>query len=180
VLVCVIDPEVAAIETVDCPAGVVGVGFGESSLQPTMIPVAASASIKHNSPGNTRRRLHIPNETNGSSSADAIPATTAFCLSPGRRLAVPLAVWIVTVPVATAVGVTLNEAGANVHVAAAGSPLHASATEPLNPFVGATLTVAVVAPPTGIVAAPAELLNPYVAAAPVVVPFEMPASRPCN
>jgi hypothetical protein len=75
VLVCVIDPAVAAIETVDVPAGVDGVGFVELSLHPETNPaIAAKTSIMHNSRGNVPLRRTPPSHANGSISANAMPA----------------------------------------------------------------------------------------------------------
>jgi hypothetical protein len=74
----------------------------------------------------------------------------------------------------------LSDDGEKEHVAAAGRPLHASETAPVNPFVDTTLVVTVVELPAETVADPAEVLNPKVGVLPVVGPFVMPASRPCT
>ena len=179
-----IDPAVAVIATVDCPTGVLGGGFAvefESSLQPAINPDAATnTSIAHISRNHADRLRTPASEINGRSNAERTTVATMPFLGLGLRPAVVFDVWIVTVPVATALAVTLSDAGENAQVAPAGSPLHASATEPLNPFAGATLTVAEVELPAGIVAAPAEALKPNVGELPVVVAFVMPASRPCT
>jgi hypothetical protein len=79
VLVCVIDPEVAAIVTVEVPAGVVGTGFGASSLQPTMNPVAITiASRTHNILGHAALRRRPASETNGRSNANTAATAVNF------------------------------------------------------------------------------------------------------
>ena len=93
-LVCVIPPAVAAIETVDCPAGVDGVALGVSSLHPETNPaIAAKTSITHNSRGNASlRRRMPPSQANGISSTNPIPAAKTLCRCLNRRPAVPFAV----------------------------------------------------------------------------------------
>ena len=88
--VCVIDPEVAAIETVDCPAGVVGVGFVSSSPQPAMNPaIITNAIIMHSMRGHAALLRRPASEINGSRNAETTPAVVKFRRI-GFRAAVPL------------------------------------------------------------------------------------------
>jgi hypothetical protein len=88
------------------------------------------------------------------------------------------AVWIVTVLVTGAVGVTESVLGEKVQVTPTG-PLQDRFTVPLKLLVGVTLMVAVVELPALTVAAEVEALKPKAAAAVEVVVLAMPAKRPC-
>ena len=172
----------AVIVTVDVPGGVPGVTF-LSSEQPANNPLTATNAIITPSSRSVstrvplcRRLRKISTELTGISNAKATPERPRLRLS----VVVVIAVWIVTDPVATDVEETGTEEGEKLHVAFAGKPEHARVTFPLKPFTGATLTVGVVEPPTGTVAADADVLNPKVGAAPAVVAFVMPASNPCD
>ena len=85
---------------------------------------------------------------------------------------------MVTVLVATAVGVTVSWLGEKEQVMPTG-PLQESVTLPLKLFVGATLIVAVVELPVVTVAVEVEALKPNAAAVEEDVVLAMPAKSPC-
>jgi len=90
----------------------------------------------------------------------------------------PPAVWIVTVPVATAAADTLSCDGEKLQLAPEGRLPQARLTVPLKLFTGAMLIVACVDEPTETVAAPSDALKPKVGALPAVVVLAMPPKRP--
>ena len=85
---------------------------------------------------------------------------------------------IVTVLMAGAVAVTGSDAGEKLHVAPTGNPMQLNDTVPLNPFAGATLTVACAELPADTVPPPEPTVNPKVGVAPAVVTLPIFPNRP--
>ena len=182
---CETEPAVAVMTTVDCPVGVGVIPVVPLPVQPTRkLPTASemtSAESTRSAAADLlmRRRLMNISDANGSSIAVIIPAPAPSRTCGDFTRAVAMVVWIVTVLVATAVDETVKELGEKEHVALIGKPLHARVTVPLNPFTGATLSVAVVEFPAVTVAAPADALKPMVGVLPATVVLAIPAKRPC-
>lgn len=193
-------PEVAVMVTICKPAGVPGVagvvgavgagveaigaaaGFEEPE-QPTITPVEITRRAKTLSNCNgvdlliARLRVKTRREPKGRRNATVMaagPLVQGVCF---WRCAMPAAVWMVTVLVTAAVGVTERVLGENVQVTPTG-PLQDKVTLPLKLLVGATLMVAVVELPAVTVAAEVDALKPKAAGAVEAVVLAMPAKRP--
>jgi hypothetical protein len=124
-----------------------------------------------------RRRVKTRREPKGRRNATVRATGPLFQRVCFWRCAMLAAVWIVTVLVAAAVGVTERVLGEKVQVTPTG-PLQDKATLPLKLFVGATLMVAVVELPAVTVAAEVEALKPKAAGAVDDVVLAMLAKRP--
>ena len=151
---------------------------------PTAKPVDASRRMVRPRSRNgsplpiARLREKIRSEPKGIRNATAMVAPpVAEGLRCSRR-AMLAVVWIVTVLVAAAVGVTVSVLGEKVQETPIG-PLQDRLTVPLKLLVGATLIVAVVLLPAITVAVEVEALKPKAAGAVEVVVLAMPAKRPC-
>src|SRR3984885_3923354 len=192
-------PEVAVMVTICKPAGVPGVagvvgavgagveataaaGFEEPE-QPTTTPVEMTRRAKRlsNCKGVdlpiARLRVKTRREPKGRRNATVMaaePLVQGVCF---WRCAMPAAVWMVTVLVTAAVGVTESVLGEKVQVTPTG-PLQDKVTLPLKLLVGATLMVAVVELPAATVAAEVDALKPKAAGAVEAVVLAMPAKRP--
>jgi hypothetical protein len=190
-------PEVAVMVTICKPAGVPGVdgvvgagveatgaapGFEEPE-QPTITPVETTRRAKRlsNCKGfdlpMARLRVKTRREPKGRRNATVIaaePLVHGVCF---WRCAMPAAVWMVTVLVAAAVGVTESVLGEKVQETPTG-PLQDKVTLPVKLLVGATLMVAVVELPAVTVAAEVEALKPKAAGVVEAVVLAMPAKRP--
>jgi len=182
-------PEVAVMVTICKPAATPGeeetgaaAGFAELE-QPTTTPVEMTRRVKrlNNCKGYdlpvARLREKTRREPKGSRNATVMaaePLVQGLCF---WRCAILAAVWMVTVLVAAAVGVTVRELGEKVQVTPVG-PLQDRDTLPLKLLVGATLMVAVVELPAVTVAAEVEALKPKAAGALEEVVLAMPAKRP--
>jgi hypothetical protein len=196
----VILPELAVMVTICKPTGVPGVGGVVGAVgggveatgaaagfvaleQPTATPAKMTRRAKrlNNCKGcdlpMARRRVNTRREPKGRRNATVRTAESLVQGACFWRRAMLAAVWMVTVLVAAAVGVTERVLGEKVQVTPTG-PLQDKFTLPLKLLVGVTLMVAIVELPAVTVAAEVEALKPKADGAVDDVMLAMPAKRP--
>ena len=183
VAICVTLPEVALIVTCCSPAGVDVDVVDEGELDdehPTTRPAIVRKRTETprlcSFPLGARLRENARIEPNGNRTATTMPAAPLFREGPWTFAILPV-VLIATFVVLTAVALTESELEENAHEIPTG-PLQESATSPLKPLVGTTLTVAEVLEPSVTVAVGANALKPKVEEALVLFAEVIVANKP--
>jgi hypothetical protein len=157
-------PEVALMVTWEAPVGVDGTKTSLWLVQPTKKPAERMRAPRR--PRRGKERFRLDDRRKGKMSIaekgrkKPIVILAWEPMIKGRRSAVFFTVAMVTVLVAGAPEVTVNDAGEKVQVAASGRVLHARATVPLKLLVGTALTTAVTDDPSVTVRLEADALKP--------------------